>query len=129
MSTVAPPAGLAIEAPSRSLGCLMPESSRQNTACGGLAYTIETSLTGIWSLPRASTSEPASAKPTIALLAPTCRMASTDRSLAAHDLHVEIGVLVIAFLDRDEEIGVTAIVTEVGDERDVVPRLCAFRYQ
>src|SRR6516165_6551011 len=86
----------------------MPESSRQNTACGGLAYTIETSLTGIWSLPRASTSEPASAKPTIALLAPTCRMASTDRSLAAHDLHVEIGVLVIAFLDRDEEIGVTA---------------------
>ncbi len=52
-----------------------------------------------------------------------------DRSLTAHDLHIEIGVLVIAFLDCDEEIGVTTIVTEVGDERDVVQRLRAFRGQ
>ena len=46
-----------------------------------------------------------------------------DRALAADDLHVEVGVLVIALLDGDEEIGVTAVVAKVGDERDVVERL------
>ena len=36
-SGIDPPAGLAIERSSRSFGNLMPESSRQKIACGGLA--------------------------------------------------------------------------------------------
>ena len=45
-----------------------------------------------------------------------------DGTLTADDLHVEMGVLVITFLDGDEKIRVAAIVTEVGDERDIVQR-------
>ena len=48
-----------------------------------------------------------------------------DRALAAHHLHFEIGILVIAFLDGDEEIGMAAVKSEVGDQRHIVERLRA----
>ena len=52
-----------------------------------------------------------------------------NRSLAADDLHIQIGVLVIALFDRDEEIGVAAVVAEVGDRRDTIHRPRTVRHQ
>ena len=124
MSTVAPPAGLAIEMPSRSLGFFRPESSRQKIRLRRLGIDDRRELdrnliVAARQHQRARVGE-----------AERCIVRAdlpdgVDRSLAAQDLHIETGVLVIALVERDEEIGVAAVVTEIGDQRDAVQRLRA----
>ena len=48
---------------------------------------------------------------------------SVARTLTADDLYVDAGILVVAFLESDIVIGVSAVEAEIGNECDVVRRV------
>ncbi len=91
----------------------MPDPLTPKMACGGRHRRSETSFTGTPSLPRARTSEPASAKPIVAR-AGGHLLDRIGRALAAQEGHVEAGFLVVAHLARDVEVGVASVEAEVG---------------
>ena len=121
MSGIEPPAGLAIDWPSRILGLLeagvlAAEDRLRRLGIDDRDELDRNLIVGARERERTGIGEAEQR------IAGAGLPDGVDRALAAHDLHVEPGLLVVALLERDEEIGVAAVVAEIGDERDVLLR-------
>ena len=119
---------MAIEAPSKSFGRVNPEILAAENGLGRSGIDDRDELDRYLIVAAREHERARICKPDNGIVG-TDLADGIDRALPADNLHVEVGFLVIALLNGNEEIGVPAVVSEVGYQGDIVERLRVVDHQ